>query len=80
MTFLGTIQNNCQQETPYTGKGDCNKKRGKIIAILITGSNALFPKEKDEFITGLSKYVTQEGNMRVFPLTDIMVSGGIRTR
>lgn len=74
MEYLGTIENNCQNDVAHTGIGDCNKKRGKIIAILVTASNAMFPIEKTEFISNLSKYVTQEGNLRMFPITDIIAN------
>lgn len=79
MAYLGQIQGNCQQDVPYTGIGDCNVKEGKTVALLITGYNALYPIDKATFISNLNGYVSQEGNLRMYPVNSVIantINGG----
>lgn len=79
MAYLGTIQGNCQQDIPHTGIGDCNVKEGKTVALLITGYNAFYPLDKEQFIANLETYVTQDGNLRMFPVNSVIantINGG----
>ena len=71
MTYLGNIQNNCQDENVYTRLGECNKKKGKIVALLVTGPNALYPIDKETFKTALPGYVTTNGPLRIIPINGI---------
>lgn len=79
MTYLGSIDNNCRDEMVYTKLGECNKKKGKIVALLVTGPNALYPIDKETFKTALPGYVTTNGSLRIIPINDITAntpSGG----
>lgn len=79
MAYLGQIQGNCQQDIPHTGIGNCNVKEGKTVALLITGYNAYYPLDNEQFIANLETYVTQEGNLRMFPVNSVIantISGG----
>ena len=65
--------------TPYTGIGSCPKKEGKVSALLITGKNALYPMESEDFVSGLSGYVTTADALKMYPIKGVVgmtINGG----
>lgn len=74
MAYLGNIQNNCQEDQVYTAIGDCNKKKGKIVALLVTGHNALYPISKAAFLAALPGYVTTDGPLKIIPINEIIAN------
>ena len=78
--MLGTIQSNCNNSgVPYTGIGSCPKKEGKVSALLLTGVNAFYPMDKDEFVQGLSGYVTTNDALKMYPVKGVVgltINGG----
>ena len=80
--MLGSIKSNCgAMGTPYTGIGSCPKKEGKVSALLITGKNALYPMESEDFVSGLSGYVTTADALKMYPIKGVVgmenVQGGL---
>ena len=53
MAYLGTIRGNCGTERAYTGRTDCQVKEGRTVGLIITGANARYPSDPEEFISGL---------------------------
>ncbi|WP_278672076.1 hypothetical protein [Alistipes indistinctus] len=78
--MLGSIKSNCgAMGTPYTGIGSCPKKEGKVSALLITGKNALYPMESEDFVSGLSGYVTTADALKMYPIKGVVgmtINGG----
>lgn len=78
--MLGSIKSNCgAMGTPYTGIGSCPKKEGKVSALLITGKNALYPMESEDFVSGLSGYVTTADALKMYPIKSVVgmtINGG----
>ena len=78
--MLGSIKSNCgAMGTPYTGLGSCPKKEGKVSALLITGKNALYPMESEDFVSGLSGYVTTADALKMYPIKGVVgmtINGG----
>lgn len=71
--MLGKIQSDENKlSAPYTGVGKCAKHEGKVAAILITSANALYPMDKKEFAQGLASYVSQNGNLKMFPVKGVV--------
>lgn len=70
--YNGTIQGNCQSETPYTGIGSCPKQEGKIADLLITDNKALYPIDPQTFIAALAANVSASGRMRIFPIKNVV--------
>lgn len=78
--MIGSIKSNCgAMGTPYTGIGGCPKKEGKVSALLITGKNALYPMESEDFVSGLSGYVTTADALKMYPIKSVVgmtINGG----
>ncbi|MFQ8804459.1 MAG: hypothetical protein ACLR8Y_04180 [Alistipes indistinctus] len=78
--MLGSIKSNCgAMGTPYTGLGNCPKKEGKVSALLITGKNALYPMESEDFVSGLSGHVTTADALKMYPIKGVVgmtINGG----
>ena len=77
--MIGQIESNCKNAVPLTGAESCAKQEGKISALIITGLNAYFPIEKEEFISELEDDVSAVGTNRIYPVKNIVgmtISGG----
>lgn len=76
---LGKIIGNCGAETPLTGRSNCSRSEGKTVGLIITALNALYPIDPDTFRAGLEGWVAAVGNMRMFPIGNIIentIAGG----
>ena len=66
--MIGQIESNCKNAVPLTGAESCAKQEGKISALIITGLNAYFPIEKEEFISELEDDESAVGTNRIYPI------------
>lgn len=70
--FLGQIFANCQENTPLTRMGSCDKEEGKTINLLINlNVNASYPLDAEAFAGNLRKYVISSGADRIIPIGGI---------
>lgn len=77
--YIGTIIENCDAEILRTGVGNCPKKEGKTVGLILTAANALYSVDHNTFRGGMEEYVHASGYMRMYPIKNIVtsaVSGG----
>lgn len=72
MKIIGQIPGNCAGATPLTGRGNCDKKEGKTIALILTELNSFYPTDPAEFIAGLNGWILAGTSPRMFPIKGVV--------
>lgn len=73
----GSINSKCGKEDIYTNEGDCKTLRKPIIALLVSGLNAVYPTDEEEFkqgFEGVDGYLYTQGKNKLIPITPIAMT------
>lgn len=70
--YKGTIESTCEEDKIRSAIAECDIPEGRTQALLISGRNALYPMDKEEFLDNLESYVHTDGSLKLTPIKEIV--------